>query len=212
MTAENTAPTPPPSIKEISIQLLARYATLKAKHTAISAPFLAQIAVIQEAVSKETAPIMEEMEKIKAEAESIGLANADDIFGDKHCSVIASGHALKLSESEAVACDDEDSTIKRLLKEAGKAHIVVEPDEKQEGAEHRMAASACLRINVTLNKAYIGSMYDDFTEWFNSRGISMEPTRTVKLGEAPKARATKPKKEKGKKQPAQQEHPEKEAA
>ena len=205
-------PTPPPSIKERSIQLLARYATLKAKKEAIDAPFKAQIALIQEAIAVETAPIQEEMDKIKLEAEAIGLANAAEIFGEHHSSIVASGHALKLNDSEAVACEDEASTIKRLLKEAGKAHIVIDPDEKAEGAEHRMAAAACLRIKVELNKAYIGSMFDDFADWFISRGISMEPTRTVKLTEAPKPRVAKPKKEKGGKKPAQQEQPEQEAA
>ncbi|WP_395735186.1 hypothetical protein [Prosthecobacter sp.] len=206
------APTPPPSIKERSVQLLARYSTLKSKKDAIEAPFKAQIAIINEAVATETTPIQLEMDAIKAEAERIGLANAAEIFGEHCTSVIASGHALKLSESEAVACDDEAATIKRLLKEAGKAHIVIDPDEKAEGAEHRMAASACLRIKVELNKAYIGSMIDDFPEWFQARGISMEPSRTVKLGEAPKPRVPKPKKEKGSKKTAAEAQPEQEAA
>lgn len=207
-----TTPTPPPSLKERSIQLLARYATLKAKKDAIEAPFKAQIAMIQEAVAAETTPLNLEMETIKAEAERIGLANAAEIFGNHCTSIVTSGHALKLNESEAVACDDEATTIKRLLKEAGKAHIIVEPDEKAEGAEHRMAAAACLRIKVELNKQYISSVIDDFPEWFQARGISLEPTRTVKLGEAPKPRTPKPKKEKGSKTPAAQEQPEKEAA
>lgn len=205
-------PTPPPSLKERSIQLLARYATLKAKKDAIEAPFKAQIAIIQEAVATETTPLNLEMETIKAEAERIGLANAAEIFGEHCTSIVTSGHALKLSDSEAVACDDEATTIKRLLKEAGKAHIIADPDEKAEGAEHRMAAAACLRIKVELNKQYIGSMIDDFPEWFLARGISMEPTRTVKLGEAPKTRVPKPKKEKGTKKTAAEAQPEQEAA
>lgn len=209
----NTDPTPPPSIKERSIQLLARYATLKAKKDAIEAPFKAQITIINEAVATETTPIHLEMETIKAEAERIGLANAAEIFGEHCTSVIASGHALKLNDSEAVSCDDEAATIKRLLKEAGKAHIIVEPDAQAEGAEHCMAASACLRIKIELNKQYISSVIDDFPEWFQSRGISMEPTRTVKLGEAPKPRVAKSKTETTKKKkPAEQAQPEQEAA
>lgn len=211
MNTEAT-PTPPPSIKERSIQLLARYSTLKAKKDAIEAPFKAQIAIINEAVATETTPLTLEMETIKAEAERIGLANAAEIFGEHCTSIVTSGHSLKLSDSEAVACDDEATTIKRLLKEAGKAHIIIEPDEAAEGAEHRMAAAACLRINVELNKAYIKSQIDEFPEWFHARGISLEPTRTVKLTEAPKPRIAKPKKEKGTKQPAAEAQPEQEAA
>ena len=209
----NTDATPPPSIKERTIQLLARYSTLKAQKDAIEAPFKAQIAIINEAVATETTPIHLEMETIKAEAERIGMANAAEIFGEHCTSVIASGHALKLNDSEAVSCDDEAATIKRLLKEAGKAHIIVEPDAQAEGAEHCMAASACLRIKIELNKQYIGSVIDDFPEWFQSRGISMEPTRTVKLGEAPKPRVAKSKTETTKKKkPAEQAQPEQEAA
>ena len=210
--AQADAPKPPPSIKERSIQLLARYATLKAKKDAIEAPFKAQIAVIQEAVSTETTPLALEMEQIKAEAERIGLDHAAEIFGEHCISVIASGHALKLGESEAVACDDEAATIKRLLKEAGKAHLVADPDAQAEGAEHAMAAAACLRIRVELNKGYVQSMIDDFPAWFHERGISLQETRTVKLAEAPKQRVAKPKTEKGKKKPAAEELAEKEAA
>lgn len=212
MNTDTTAPTPPPSIKERSIQLLARYATLKAKKDAVEAPFKAQIAIIQEAVATETTPIQIEMDAIKAEAERIGLENAAEIFGEHHTSIIASGHALKLNESEAVSCDDEPATIKRLLKEAGKAHLMIDPEVKEAGDEHRMAASACLRIKIELNKAYISSQYDDFTDWFQLRGISMEPSRTVKLGEAPKPRVAKSKTEKKGKKPAAQANPEQEAA
>jgi len=195
-------PTPPPSLKEQSIRLLADYSALKAKADAIKAPFQAQIAIIQGEVAKEIAPLQEQMDKIKDQAERLGLENATEIFGAHHTSVIAGTHALKLSESEAVACDDEAATIKRLLKEAGKAHIVIEPDDQGQNAEHRMAASACLRIKVELNKAYIQSMYDDYPEWFQLRGISLEPTRTVKLAEAPKPRTPKAKKDKQPKKPA----------
>ena len=205
-------PTPPPSLKEQSIRLLADYSALKAKRDALVAPFAAQVAIIQAEVAKETAPLDEKMEKIKAEAERIGLENTDAIFGQHHTSVIAAGYALKLSDGEAVACDNEEATIKRLLKEAGKAHIIVEPDSKEKDAEHAMAASACLRIKVELNKAYIQAMYDDFPEWFQRRGISLQPSRTVKLAEAPKPRTPKPKKEKQPKQIASQAQPEKEAA
>lgn len=211
-TASNTTPTPPPSIKERSIQLIARYSTLKSQKDAVEAPFKAQIAIINEAVATETTPITLEMESIKAEAERIGLANAAEIFGDHCTSIVTSGHALKLSESEAVACDDEVTTIKRLLKEAGKAHIIADPDQTEEGAEHRMAAASCLRIKVELNKKYISSMIDDFPEWFQDRGIGMAPTRTVTLGEAPKPRTAKPKTEKGAKKTAAQAQPEEEAA
>lgn len=193
MNSEDTdTPAPPPaSIKEQAIRLLARHGTIKAKITAISAPFLAQVAIIQEALAKETAPLQEELDKIRVEAERIGLTNADEIFGEHHTSVISNGQALKLSESEAVACDDEALTIKRLLKEAGKAHLTAEPDPDEKGLEHRMAAAACLRIKIELNKQYVQSMYDDYAPWFQDRGISLLPSRSVKLTDAPKERPKK---------------------
>lgn len=211
-TDPDTTPTPPPSIKEQSIHLLAEYATLKAKQNAISAPFLAQIAIIQQAVAAETAPIQEAMDKIKDQAEALGLANAAEIFGEHRSSVTASGHTLKLSESEAVSFNDEGLTINRLLREAGKAHLIIEPEDAGKTEGDRMAAAACLRISVEVNKAYVQSMYPGFRDWFNERGIFLEPTISVKLAEAPKPRVTKPKRAKGTKQPAEPEQPEQEAA
>ncbi len=208
----DTTPTPPPSIKERSIQLLARYATLKASHAAICAPFLAQIAIIQEAVSKETAPIQIEMEQIKEEAEALGLANTAEIFGEHRSSVTASGHTLKLSESEAVSFTDVDLTLKRLLREAGKAHLIIDPEDADKTEGDRMAAAACLRITIEVNKAYVQSMYPWHSDWFNERGIFLEPTLSVKLAEAPKPRVAKAKKETGTKKPAEQAQPEEEAA
>lgn len=198
---------------------MADYAATKALIEEALAPYQTELAelkaktaLLNSAIAKATAPHHATLEALKTEAEQLGLADQLGVFGEDACRLLSCGMVLKLTESEAVFCDDEKATIKQLLKEAGKAALLTPeeaaaiPGEPAKSEDGRMAASACVRIRYELNKAYIGSLYDDFAPWFNKHGIWMKPTATVTLSEAPppvvkkpKAeKATKPKKDKGK--------------
>ena len=207
----NTAPTPPTSAKERAISLMAQISTIKAALNTELAPLQQQAAEITALIAVATAPHQIKLDALKAEAEALGLAECLEVFGEHHSSLISSNLALKLNEGEAVICEDEQTTLKHLLKEAGKAHLIIDPADSATDAD-RMAASACIRIKYELNKAYIQAMYEVFPEWFNARGIFLETTRTVKLTDAPKPRAAKPKKEKATKKPATDEQLNQEAA
>lgn len=192
----NTPPIPPPSAKERAITIMAEIATIKAVLNTEIAPYQQQVTELNALIAVATAPHQARLDALKAEAEALGLAECAAVFGETHSSLVSGPLALKLSDSEAVGCDDEETTIKRLLKEAGMAHLIIAPEDADKTEGDRMAARACLRIKFELNKAYIQSLYDAFTEWFNARGIYLEPTRSVKLTEAPKPRVVKTKAEK----------------
>lgn len=198
-----STPTPPPTPKTTATSLMAEYATTRAALASATAPLEKEIAEIQAAISVAAAPHKEKLENLKKQAEALGLSECLAIFGEDHTTFVTNGLVLKLSETDAVLCPDEEGTLKRLIKEAGKAPLLLPDAQPTDGTPEaptqegdRMAARACLRIKTELNKQYISSLYEEHTEWFNARGIFMEDRRSVTLSDAPKPRAVKPKKEK----------------
>lgn len=200
--------------KEQAIALMATYNTTKAALMEACAKEESEIAILTAALEKARAPLVAKMEHLKAEVEQLGQANLVAIFGPHTCQLVSNGHALKKNVGRSVVVVDEEQLIELLLQEAGQSHLL-QPDAAAEApttadlaappqpktAEEklaelsRIAARACLRIKVELNKEYVQSLYKAHQAWFNERGIFLHESVSVTLSavptKKPKAKAKK---------------------
>jgi len=82
--------------------------------------------------------------------------------------------------------DDEESAILMLKRD-------IKVAEANQATETAMACSACLRINVELDREYITRHYDEAPQWFGQYGISVVDKNSASLKPAPKPRTRKTK-------------------
>ncbi|MGV3661340.1 MAG: host-nuclease inhibitor Gam family protein [Prosthecobacter sp.] len=174
---------PQPSPKEKAKTLLASYATKMAVLREATAPYLTQIAAIQEALGQATTVLECEIENMEAELKRLALEHGEEVFDDDTRSMIESGFILQVRGSTAIVCDDDDAAIAALLNLA----------ETAKSEEARVAARACIRTKHELDREAIGKMIVGSPEWFAIFGIVLAPreSATVKAKPAPKPKAAK---------------------
>ncbi len=175
-----TPPTPSP--REQASLLVNNYARKSAALEAATASIRAELAAQTAALNKAAAPHVLELESLEAEAKKLALDHGELIFGEDRRSLTENGFCLAIRETAAVVCEDEDSAIHMLRKDATDPRL----DDGQQ-----LACNACLRIEVTLDKSYILKHYDTAPRWFETYGLSVADKTSASLKPAPKPRARK---------------------
>jgi hypothetical protein len=171
--------------KEQAIHLLADLSAAKAALEAATAPFLAEAARINAAITKATAQSKAEIDDIEAQLIALGLAHGPEIFGDEHGSMIENGLRLLVTPSEAVELLEEEEVIcKRLERDLREAK---EPSQ-------RLGLASLLTIKLGVNKAYALRNYEHAPEWFEFYGVSILQRKNASVRPAPKPKGGKSKK------------------
>lgn len=173
-----TAQTP----KEQALHLLADLAAAKAAMEAATAPFTAESARIQAAITKATAKEEERIDELEEKLKVLAIAHGPAIFGPDRSSLVENGLRLLVTESEAVELlDDEDNICRRLQRDLQAAQ---EPHE-------RLALSSLLTIKLAINKRYVLENFDKAPDWFEHYNLGIEEKKNASVKPAPKPRTAK---------------------
>lgn len=183
-----------PTIREQASALVNDYARKSAALDAATADIRSQITALTAALNKAAAPHLEELDRIERTAKALALEFGEEIFGEKR-SLTENGFCLAIRPSDVVQCEDEEAVLVALMRDSLKG--LTDAD--------KIAASACVRLNPTLNKQYILSQFDAAPAWFAQYGISITERISASLKPAPKPRAKKATKLKTAEQPVEQE-------
>jgi len=159
------------------------------------APYKAEVAKINAAITKATATAKAEIDDIDAKLKALGIEHGLELFGDEHGSLTENGLRLLVTPSEAVdLMDDEEAICWRLQRDLAAAK---EPHE-------RLALSSLLTVKLAVNKSYAMRNYEHAPEWFEHYGVTIQQRKNASVKPAPKPRAPKSKKETKPKAPAEE--------
>lgn len=177
-----TTETKPP--KEQAINLLADLSAAKAALEAATAPFAAEAARINAAITKATAKSKAEIATLEEMLIQLGLEHGAELFGDEHGSMIENGLRLLVTPSEAVELmDDEEAICLRLQRDFNAAK---EPAD-------RLALSSLLTVKLAVNKSYALRNFEHAPEWFEHYGVTIQQRKNASVRPAPKPRGGKSK-------------------
>lgn len=178
-------PTTPTTPKEQALHLLAEYSAAQSTLNAATAPFEAQKAAIDAALTKATAAEKSRIEALEAELRVLALAHGPEIFGAGHSSLIANGYRLLVTESEATELlQDEDAICRRIYAD-------LRAMEGSEDKLSRLALASVLNMKLSINKAYVLANYATAPEWFLHYGVTIADKENATVKPAPKPKATK---------------------
>lgn len=163
-------------------QLINAFAQKSALLEAATAPTRAEITALTAALNEAALPHKMALEALEAEANALALEHGAAIFGEDKRSLTENGFTLAVRETEAVACEDEESTLHMLMKDAARC---------VPGSDSAMALNACMRVTRGLNKEYVLDHYSEAPEWFAAYGLSVVDKSSASLKPAPKPRAPK---------------------
>jgi len=186
--------TPTPPIIDHRSEVLKKLAELALRKTALKqilAPYQTQIASIEAACTVATAEEATAIEHLEEWLKEMALRHGVEIFGKESRSLTQGLFTLGLRDVEKVeVCGDEAEVISALQK-AAKSH----PDDAT-----RLAAAACLRIKVAINKEFVRENWELFSPWFIIFGLKLVESESASIAEKKpaKPKAAKPLK-KGKK-------------
>ncbi|MES2597219.1 MAG: hypothetical protein V4662_17865 [Verrucomicrobiota bacterium] len=180
-----------PDFRADAIAGLARLQTLRATVKEIRSSHETNIALIEQVLANATADDVATIKKIEDALKLLAVEQSEAIFGSGS-TLLQGTLALVLKTSDAVEfIGDEDDIISRL-KEAAKDH----PD-----AGVRFAARACLRIKYEVNKQFILSMWEEYSEWFESFGLTVAERVSASISERKEKAAKAPRAKKADKEP-----------
>lgn len=171
--------------KERALHLLAEYSAAQSTLNAATAPFEAQKAAIDAALTTATAAEKARIDALKSELEALALAHGPDIFGTGHSSLVSNGYRLLVTESEATELlQDEDAICRRLFADLK----ALENTEDRVGV---LALRSLLRIKLSVNKEYALANYEAAPEWFLHYGVTLTDKESASVRPAPKPKASK---------------------
>lgn len=193
-----TAPTTAPDYRTTALSMLAELQLRKHALREALAPYETQVAALQKACSDATAAECTRIENLEAELKRLALLHSEEIFGDER-SIQVNLFTLGIRPSEKVEIMGDEDEVISALQRAAKQH----PDPAT-----RVAAEACLRVKIELNKPFIREKWDAFQDWFTIFGLKLTEQLSAAITERKPAKPKPSKPLKG----AKPETEEKEAA
>lgn len=127
------------------------------------APYETQVAALQKACSDATAEECTRIENLESELKRLALLYPEEIFGESR-SIQVNLFTLGIRPSEKVDFSGDEDDVISALQSAAKSH----PDPAT-----RIAAEACLRTKVELNKPFIRDKWESFQDWFTIFGLKL---------------------------------------
>lgn len=137
------------------------------------APYETQVAALQKACSDATAEECTRIENLETELKRLALLHSEEIFGDER-SIQVNLFTLGIRPSEKVEIMGDEDEVISALQRAAKQH----PD-----LATRVAAEACLRVKIELNKPFIREKWDSFQDWFTIFGLKLTEQLSVAITE-----------------------------
>jgi len=180
--------TPTTPIIDHRSEVLKKLAELSLRKTALKqilSPYQTEIAAIEKACVAATAEEATAIEHLEDWLKEMALRHGAEIFGKEARSLTQGMFTLGLRDVEKVeVCGDEDEVISALQK-AAKSH----PDDAT-----RLAAAACLRTRVEINKAFVRDNWEVFAPWFTIFGLKVVESESASIAEKKpaKPKASKP--------------------
>jgi len=169
-----TPPTPTPDYRSEVLKKLADLALRKKALNQVLAPFLTEISAIEKACICATAEEATAIEHLEAWLKEMALIHSTEIFGKDAKSLTQGLYTLGLRDVEKVeVCGSEDEVLAALQK-AAKSH----PDDAT-----RLAAAACLRTKVELNKSFVRENWETFAPWFTIFGLEVVESESASIAE-----------------------------
>lgn len=169
--------TPTPPIIDHRSEVLKKLAELALRKKALEqilAPYQTHIAAIESACVEATAEEATAIEHLQDWLKEMALRHGAEIFGKESRSVTQGIFTLGLRDVEKVeVCGNEDEVISALQK-AAKSH----PDDAT-----RLAAAACLRTKVEINKVFVRDNWELFSPWFIIFGLTLVESESASIAE-----------------------------
>ncbi len=168
-----TTPTPAPDYRAKALSMLAELQLKKHALREALAPYETQVAALQKACSDATAEECTRIENLEAELKRLALLYPDEIFGETK-SLQVNLFTLGIRPAEKVDFIGPEQEVISALQTAAKSH----PDPAT-----RLAAEACLRTTVELNKPFIRDKWESFQDWFTIFGLKITEQISASISE-----------------------------
>jgi len=185
--------TPPTQTMDRRSEVLKKMAELALKKAALKevlATFETQIAAIQKAILDATVEDAAAIENLETWLKEMALRFGIEIFGKDARSVTQGALTLAVKEVDKVEVEGDEEEVIATLQKAAKSH----PDTAT-----KLAAAACLRTKVTINKEFVRQNWELFGPWFIIFGLKVVESESASLAERKPAKPKAPKPLKAKK-------------
>lgn len=193
-----TTQTPAPDYRAKALSMLAELQLKKHALREALAPYETQVAALQKACSDATAEECTRIENLETELKRLALLHSEEIFGEDR-SIQVNLFTLGIRPAEKVEIIGDEDEVISALQRAAKDHT---------DRSTRLAAEACLRVKIELNKPFIREKWDAFQDWFTIFGLKLTESLSASITERKPAKPKPSKPLKG----AKPETQEKEAA